>query len=146
MASLSGKPRVILSSGSRVDLGMEEDVGVLALRNPSDLQNICQVIMKFDARMAYELLHTAGTYALQQAQIRRFGESSIRIAGIRFVENGGSAEEELPRNGVKDDSKVSSKTKKANSSSSAAINDNGNDESSAQESEGNAQEDGFIAF
>lgn len=145
MASLSGKPKVILSSGSRVDLGMEEDVGVLALRNPSDLENVCQVIMKFDARMAYESLHTAGTYALQQAQIRRFGESSIRIAGIRFVENG-ATEEELPRNGVKDDSKVSSKRKKANDSSSAAINDNGDDESSAQESGGNAQEDGFIAF
>ena len=90
-ASLGCKPKLIVSSGRRtasVD-GETEDIGAMALRNPADLRNVFEVIMKLDSRMAFEALHTAGRYALEQARLRRFGSAqqpSLRVAGISVEE------------------------------------------------------------
>jgi len=85
MASLGCKPKVIVSSGSRMAVleGEPEDVGAMALRTPADIRNVLQVVMKMDSRMAFEANSTAGMYALQQAHLRCFGGSqSFRITGI----------------------------------------------------------------
>lgn len=87
-ASLGCKPKVIVSSGRRtasVD-GETVDMGAMALRNPADLRNVLEVIMKLDTRMSFEALHTAGMFALEQARLRRFGSTqqqpSLRVTGI----------------------------------------------------------------
>jgi hypothetical protein len=83
LASVSAKPKVIVSSGSRmVDGGEGGDAGVMAFRTHADLINVIEVVMKFDRNTAFAALHTAGTFALQQAHVRRFGKQSITVAGI----------------------------------------------------------------
>lgn len=90
LASLGCKPKVLLSSGRRtatVD-GDSEDVGAMALRTPSDLRNMLEVVMKMDSRMSFDALHTAGTFALQQAHLRRFGTQSLKLTGVSVVYDG----------------------------------------------------------
>lgn len=139
MASLSEKPKVILSSGSRIDIGMEEDVGVMAFRNPSDLENILQVVMKFDGKMSYEALHTAGTFVLEQAHLRRFGKASITVTGMSISRDNLLKEEER-----KD--RCQSVTAAKNEQQSAEGNENMESQIEEYPSAGDLNGDGFIAF
>lgn len=64
-------PRVIISSGSRILDG--RDFGAMSLRNPSDILNICKVMLGFQDRVVSKMLTESATETIQRGQNRKNG-------------------------------------------------------------------------
>lgn len=65
-------PRVIISSGSRILDG--RDYGAMSLRNPSDLLNICKVMLGFQDHIVSKMLRENATEIIQRGQNRKNGK------------------------------------------------------------------------
>ena len=145
MASAGAKPHVIVSSGTRLVDGNEGDAGVMAFRTDADLINVMVVVMKFDRKMAFDALHRAGTFALQQAHIRRFGKQSITIAGIQVT-----TESELKARTTVNDAGSTSDDKTTNpvakQDAKQKQDEKHQDESSSHHDEDDYDDDGFVAL
>jgi RNase P subunit p30 len=108
-ACLGLKPKIILSSGDReFKVGMnttsssgslnnedhdDDDVGALALRLPGDLINLLETVLRVKHDTALGALTTSGSFAIQSARKRRFGEEEKSSASF-FVADVSMEDEE----------------------------------------------------
>jgi hypothetical protein len=148
LASVSAKPKVILSSGSRVVEGGEGgDAGIMAFRTHADLINVMEVVMKFDRNTAFEALHTAGAFALQQAHVRRFEKQSITVTGVAVrTESDLEADEATARsNSTQAPGKEGDTVTKKQATKDVAKSKDEDDEDYPSHNE-DEDGDGFVAF
>lgn len=74
---ISPSPRIILSSGNRLNT-RGKDLGIMALRGPRDLINLCKILLGFDDDMASEVLEKNCVDTVIRGYARRTGHDKLK--------------------------------------------------------------------